>query len=399
MKIVSSLRKHHYVKAVSVFLIVLALIAGMPGCGSLQLTDPIEIRTWYDLSDISYNMSAHYILMNDLDSSTPGYEELAGPTADGGQGWLPIRCPTVPAYPWFTGVFEGQGYEIRDLFINRPDTERVGLFSQIIRLGEIRNVRLVNASVTGGEIVGGLVGMMWRDSPTHGLTNCYFSGNVTGTDFVGGLLGDNARGSVNNSHATGSVTGANRVGGLVGHNRENGTVSNSYASGNVTGNDGVGGLVGGNWGNLSNSYATGSVTGNEWVGGLAGQNSHTVSNSYATGNVTGNGQVGGLLGRNDEGLVSNSYSTGSVTGNYGFGGLVGVDTGTVTNCFWDIETSGLPSSDGGTGKTTAEMQDIATFLDAGWSIIAVANPDQRNSAYNWNMVDLVTYPVLSWQSA
>ena len=79
------------------------------------------------------------------------------------------------------------------------------------------------------------------------------------------------------------------------------------------------------------------------------------------------------------------------------GGLVGYKLeGIVSNSFWDTETSGQATSDGGTGKTTAEMQDIATFSGAGWNITAVTNPGTRNPSYIWNIVDNVTYPLLSW---
>jgi hypothetical protein len=99
------------------------------------------------------------------------------------------------------------------------------------------------------------------------------------------------------------------------------------------------------------------------------------------------------------GTVSKSYSTGSVTGYSSVGGLVGTNEGgTVSNSFWDTETSGQATSDGGTGKTTMEMKSIATFSDAGWNIIAVANPNTRNPAYIWNIVNGVTYPFLNWQS-
>jgi hypothetical protein len=70
--------------------------------------------------------------------------------------------------------------------------------------------------------------------------------------------------------------------------------------------------------------------------------------------------------------------------------------GTVSNCFWDTETSGQSTSDGGTGKTTAEMKSIATFSGAGWDIIAVA-PGETNDAYTWNIIDKQTYPFLSWE--
>ena len=137
--------------------------------------------------------------------------------------------------------------------------------------------------------------------------------------------------------------------------------------GSVVGKWEVGGLVGRNIGTISNSYATGSVTGNESVGGLVGFNEGTVSNSYATGSVTGD-FVGGLLGYNNFGTVSNSYATGSVTGN-SVGGLIGVNnSGTVNNGYWDTQTSGQATSSGGTGKTTAEMKQLASFT--GWDISA-----------------------------
>jgi len=94
--------------------------------------------------------------------------------------------------------------------------------------------------------------------------------------------------------------------------------------------------------------------------------------------VSGDGPVGGLVGENSESTVNNS--------------------------FWDIETSGQSTSAGGTGKTTAEMQDIDTFmdtetegLDEPWDITAIA-PGETNDTYTWNIVDGQTYPFLSWQA-
>jgi len=45
------------------------------------------------------------------------------------------------------------------------------------------------------------------------------------------------------------------------------------------------------------------------------------------------------------------------------GGFCGYtsDDEKITDCFWDTETSGKSSSDGGTGKTTSEMKTKSTF--------------------------------------
>jgi len=325
-----------YVKRLGILLITVALIAGMEGC-IFPTSQNLEIWTWNDLAAVRNNLSGNHILMNDLDSTTAGYTELASPTANQGKGWQPIGTGNSP----FVGTFDGQGYEIRDLFINRPDEDFVGLFGIVDEGGHIEDIGVVNADVTGGY------------------------------EYVGGLLGANV-GTVSNSYSSGSVTGEEFVGGLMGFNGEAGTVSNSYSSGSVTGSYGVGGLLGANVG--------------------------TVSNSYSSGSVTGENGAGGLLGFNGEaGTVSNSYSTGSVTGYEYVGGLLGGNVAIVSDSFWDTETSGQPTSAGGTGKTTAEMKDITTFSGAGWNIIAIIS-GQTNPVYTWNIVDEQTYPFLSWQS-
>lgn len=293
----------NYVARGSIFLITVALVAGMAGCSPSP--QHVEIQNWHDLDAIRNDLSGHHRLMNDLYSTTPGYEELASETANLGQGWQPIGTPANP----FTGTFDGQGYEVRNLFINRPAERDVALFGAVGEAVVIKDIRVVNADVTGQWYVGNLVG-------TH-------------------------------------------------------------------------------YGTVSNSHSTGSVTGEGYVGGLVGGSSGTVSNSYSAGNVTGDSHVGGLVGGSD-GTVSNSYSTGGVIGNSDVGGLVGWSDGTVSNSFWDTETSGQAASVGGTGKITAEMQDIDTFSGVGWNITAVAL-NQTNPAYTWNIVNGLTYPFLSWQ--
>ena len=328
-----------------------------------------EIRDWYDLDAVRDDLSGPYVMMNDLDSTTSGYEELASPTANGGKGWQPIGTTDDQ----FIGSFNGQGYEIKDLFIDRPDEINVGLFGEVGQEGVTKDIGVVNVTVIGDDYVGGLVG--------------------------------HSDGTVSNSYSNGSVNGDEHVGGLVGHN--GGIVNNSYSNGSVTGDSRVGGLVGWNQATLSNSYSSCSVTGDSRVGGLVGDNWYyesILSNSYSTGSVTGFSQVGGLVGVNYYSSVTHSYSTGSVTDSSQVGGLVGYNTDTVSNSFWDRITSGMEESDGGTGKTTAEMMDIATFtdtetegLDEPWDITSV-NPGQTNPAYIWNIVDGETYPFLSWQS-
>jgi hypothetical protein len=250
-------------------------------------------------------------------------------------------------------------------------------------------------TVDGDTWVGGLVGY----NPSGTVSNCHSSGNVTGDNYVGGLVGWNER-TVSESHSTGTVDGDTWVGGLVGWNRR--TVSNSYSTGNVTGEDCVGGLVGDNHkGTVNNSYSTeGTITGDGRVGGLVGYNEEgSVINSYSTDNVIGTQYIGGLVGYNEGGSVDRSYSVGSVIGDEDCGGLVGLNNeGTVTNSFWDKDkaTSGTRESPWGKGETTADMQDINTFLNAEWSICDVT-PPQPGDGCTWNIFNDEDYPFLSWQ--
>ncbi|MGB6872561.1 MAG: GLUG motif-containing protein [Dehalococcoidia bacterium] len=334
----------------------------------------IPVWDWYDLDAIRDNLSGSYVLMNDLDSPTAGYEELAGPTANEGKGWQPIGYSYRDGGQWvaegFEGTFDGQAYEMRGLFIDRPDEDHVGLFGVVDEEGVIENIGLVNVAVTGDQNVGGLVGLNLEGI----VSNSYASGNVSGNISVGGLVGGNP-GSVSNSYASANVTGIRSVGGLVGsHNH--GTVDHSYATGSVTGEQNVGGLVGFNYdgvvkschsagtvtgstsvgglvgsivalGTVYDSYATGSVTGDLYVGGLVGENHHgIVYDSYSTGSASGTSRVGGLVGTNGaphqygsgEGFVSNSYSTGSVTGDLYVGGLVGGKlVGIVSNSHYNCD--------------------------------------------------------------
>ncbi len=271
----------------------------------------------------------------------------------------------------------------------------------------------VNVTGSGGSI-GGLLGKIYSSSVAT-VSSSFATGNVTGTtgsQDVGGLVGSFRDGGVvTGSYATGRVTGSgSATGGLVGK-ITGGTVSASYASGNVSGTSEVGGLVGLNSGSngtsggnrvgtgtgtlgtngsnalITNSYATGSVagTGNN-VGGLVGRNSGgnggrggsaisggtggrggnggsaTISNSYATGAATG-ATVGGLTATSSNGSSGASGSASS-GGTAGAGGSSGANF--VTASYWNTSTSGNATSAAGTGKTTAQMQAMATF--SSWTI-------------------------------
>ncbi|MBI5684042.1 MAG: hypothetical protein HZC54_03085 [Verrucomicrobia bacterium] len=307
----------------------------------------IEIATLADLQAINTDLRGHYCLVADIDASeTKNW--------DGGKGFAPIGSVSEP----FAGVLDGGGHAIRNLHINRGWEDDVGLLRVLGRSGKVRNLTLVDAKVSGNKFVGSLSG-----ASRGSISGCGTSGEVSGNErSVGGLVGLNL-GSIRECRASNEVSGAEKfVGGLAGSN--SGSITQCQASGEVSGKHAVGGLVGCNDGSITECQARGRVLGHDrFAGGLAGLSRGDIADSQASGEVLGNGHVGGLVGCNEDD-IARCHASGKVTGNRLVGGLVGFDKATVTDSYWDTETTGQQDSRGnGEGRTSFEMKQRATFVD------------------------------------
>ena len=62
--------------------------------------------------------------------------------------------------------------------------------------------------------------------------------------------------------------------------------------------------------------------------------------------------------------------------------------------FWDVEASVQSTSDGGEGKTTAQMQTAGTFLDAGWDFVGETDNGMEDI---WWILEGQDYPRLWWE--
>ncbi|OBA00428.1 GLUG motif-containing protein [Halomonas sp. G11] len=324
-------------------------------------SDPYILTGWQQLQNVNFNDDVlggghHFALVNNLDSGTSGYADLAGENANGGKGWEPVGDDGAP----FTGTFDGLERVISDLTIDRGGEDYIGLFGTTTGGSVIRNI--------------GLLG-----------------GSVTGNDYVGGLVGDN-NGSITNASVTGTVrgTGTYNVGGLVGRN--DGSIMNAYMTGTVKGSEQVGGLVGINWDSIANAYASSVVTGDQYVGGLVGYSFNgDIENVYATGTVTGQEGVGGLAGFILSADLSNAYATGAVTGNQDVGGLVGGGTSTSDSYYATTDAGGNAIDGGytnsiGAPRTRLELMNSTTFEgwdEAIWNFGGDADVDGYQVALPW----------------
>ena len=111
---------------------------------------------------------------------------------DSQKGWDPIgRREAI-------GSYDGGGYTIRNLFINRPGMDNVGLFGSLTwgkddTPGRFTRIALENASIVGRKRTGTLAGSLGdahaKASDQTMIKDCYATGTVTGADIVGGLVG------------------------------------------------------------------------------------------------------------------------------------------------------------------------------------------------------------------
>lgn len=124
-------------------------------------------------------------------------------------------------------------------------------------------------------------------------------------------------------------------------------------------------------GSITNTNASGSVCG--FARAFVDSQLEVVKNIRVSAHLSAHNNIIGLV-RNIQnvGYCENAIFIGQMTDLSAGGtatkyGLSNTDFNStrLRSCFWDTEVSGASSSNGGTGKTTAELQDIATYTDAG----------------------------------
>jgi uncharacterized repeat protein (TIGR02543 family) len=218
----------------------------MPIGGRGTPEDPFQISTEEELRQMargaaprtSWTVSAHYILMNDIELTSGNWTAIGGV---------------------FAGSFNGNGFTINDLTINLPTDVNQGMFGNISANGIVENFGLLDVDIIGG-------------------------------NWTGAVAGRNS-GTVRNVFATGSVRGNTDVGGIVGLLSAGGTISNVLSLASVTGNitgigSGLGGITGAANGTLLNNVAlnpsitnTGnSASANTSVGRVRGVNGTPTNN-------------------------------------------------------------------------------------------------------------------------
>ncbi|MEA4840029.1 MAG: GLUG motif-containing protein, partial [Bacteroidales bacterium] len=228
-----------------------------PTIGDGTSSSPYQIATLENLywfSQTSSVWGSYFVQTADIDAST---------TSTWSVGFPPIANGSN-----FTGNYNGQGYVISQLYMNKS-SDHTGLFF-CPQNATITNLGLVNCSIHGISEVGALASATFGSTQ---ITNCFVTGTVVGTGYyVGGFVGLNQGGPISNCYLVGIVSGGNHVGGIVGEGSS--SLTNCYVSATISGNSSYPQYTGGIYGHISG----GSVN-----NCFYNSDSFTGSTSYGTG--------------------------------------------------------------------------------------------------------------------
>jgi hypothetical protein len=196
------------------------------GAGTLEepfLIENLENIFWLSQNPVEWDK--HFLQTQNID---------AAPTRDwiDGRGLKPIGNSTTR----FSGSYNGQGFTIDGLYINRPSTSSVGFFGEI-NGGTVRDLGITNANITGNTQVGTLAGSHGFTAGNNSLIEfCYTTGRVYGTNWVGGIAGYVRNAEMKNNYSFCNVVRLSETntsfGPFAGHNMA-AVLTHNYSKGSV----------------------------------------------------------------------------------------------------------------------------------------------------------------------
>ena len=325
----------------------------------LENGNPVEITT-------ANNFSGKYVVLKTSlnfksklsyqNSERTDFGDINGIEDDGntlinemitGTGFKPIS--------YFTGTFDGQENEIRNIYENT--TGYIGLFA-VCAGNTIKDIGITGYMETTIETyAGGLISYASHVTTVE-CNNCYT--NITiianNANMVGGLIGRGGTINLENCHNLGNIT-ANKgnAGGLIGYTNTT-NMDSCYNQGDVTGSS-SGGIVGYSYYStpliIINSYNSGKITGKN-AGGIVGDQNGInsiieIKNTYNLGNVVGTNVVGILNSNVSIPTVENCYNAGTLEGINSEVSILGmcipggqsyIAQGKILNCFF-IDTTNV----------------------------------------------------------
>ena len=285
-------------------------VAGMLEASTKTVTTAADADMWESAQCTEpANVGGVYMIGTEKELHWFASEVNGGNTAISGKLLNDIKLTTDNWYPIgrsghaYAGTFDGNGKHITNLKITSTKDE-TGFFGLIAGGGKVKGLNLSGTVTVTGDVsqTGGIAGAMEDVEKASSITDCSFSGSVSGNIQVGGIVGCvGLHNNVERCSNTAAVSGKELIGGIAGANsygnirycRNTGTVGNDKA-------EQVGGIVGAhqNYAELIASYNTGEVKGADYIGGIAG-NVYVASmplGCYNVGSVSSGMHCGGAVG-------------------------------------------------------------------------------------------------------
>ena len=321
--------------------------------GTYSISTPEDLIKLSEISqDSQYNgLILNFVLANDIDMSK----------YSNGDEFKPIAGSKFS--------INGNGYKIKNLFINRPNEDNVAFITNAYTT--IQNLGFENLKVVGKNSVSGIVG--WANN--NNIKNCFVKGEITssGTGAVGGIVRSGANGAKIDSCYVDVIIDApdaSKVGGICGEIQ--GFVTNCVMEGSVCGKTNVGGVAGVLMNqSLKNCYVKGcvkAVSGSS--GGIVGgvQNASLLDSTF----------YGEIIG-NSRGIIACWDSANAVISNCLYdqsknfvGTIAGAALGTIENVVGislqkmtnlQVGTSALSSSNISIGLGVSDISQIDSVLN------------------------------------
>lgn len=370
--------------------------------GSGTVEDPYIISTAEQLDAVRDNHSASYKLANDIDLTDYIDQKY------GSEGWRVIGGDPDPYS--FDGNFDGNGYKISGLWINRPSEDYVAFFGGF--KGDNTEIKNLNIEISPKGIIGkNYVGGMVGNNEGRLISGCSVTGgSVLGTSSVGKFVGANYK-VISNCYVAGEKVSYSHaswdgdIGGFAGKCDTANSITEdclSLCDVNTINEMDAGGFVGMVYGNstIRRCYSSGNVNNTKLrnadshTGGFVGRCvAGTISNCYTSGNVKGTHKyISGFLGELNVKL-ENSYACCKEIGfdTKEFLGIINANSSAL-KCYYDkskgiqkdIEYKAADESKFTSeiyGKTTEEMYKKATY--EGWDFDTI-----------WDIKEGESYPYL-----
>ena len=324
-----------------------------------------ETQEYWGNGSVEYIQPHYVIIINSYYyySQTADIDASETISWNNGLGFNPIGLsePNV-----FVGNYNGNGFSINHLNINRLTSNTVALFGYTLS-STIQNLNLNNVNIIGYNYVGALTAYNFYTR----IENCNVSGEIAGNDWLGSIaggMGGFAWGAIERSLVINCNSSANIIGqgiieppsiggtgGIVGMMNES-DIKNSSFSGTIVSVHSTGGILGVNmYSQITNCFSTGNIASSFAVGGVTGISfSGEIKESWSYGTIVGDSDVGGITGYaiiNGRNAVENCFSTSHISGNSNVGGLVGTleqSSGIINSYFFgDIEVTGNDNTAGG----------------------------------------------------